>query len=299
MDTLLSLNVFCTVVQQGSFSAAARRLDISPAMATKHIAHLEQRLGARLLNRTTRKISLTEAGRLYFERCVDAIDLLAGAESAVTQAQQEPSGMLRITAPVWCANRRIAGILAQYRERYPKVTLDMHLENRRASLVEEAYDLALRATGDPSPSLIVRPLCGVPFPLVAAPAYFARRPRPTSVEALREHVAVLPSYTSMTEVDLRGPQGTVTAHLSPAMLCNDTTLAREAVLAGVGMAYLPAWLVGDDLAQHRLERVLPEYTPPLITLYAAYTSRKFMTLKVRSFIDFLTQHLAAPLPDES
>lgn len=292
MDTLLSLRVFREVIDSGSFVAAANRLGLSTAMASKHVAHLERQLGARLLNRTSRHLSLTEAGSAYLEQCREALDSLQAGEAAIGLSQEAPRGVLKVTAPVWCANRHFAEALAAYRAQQPEVMVDIRLENRRVDLVEEGYDLALRVTRDPGPSLIVRPLCTLQFHLVAAPALLKREGRPRGPAEIARLGAILPTYVNIDGLEVVGPAGKTRLHLQAAMKSDDTTLAYHAVHAGLGIAYLPDWLVADDLKRGALKRVLPGYDTPRSTLYAVYTSRKYLTAKVRSFIDFFSTALA-------
>ena len=291
MDTLTSLRVFREVVDSGSFVAAAARLGLSTAMASKHVAHLERQLGARLLNRTSRHLSLTEAGTVYLEQCREALDSLQAGESAIGLRQAAPRGVLKVTAPVWCATRRFADVLAAYKLKHPDVVVDIRLENRKVDLVEEGYDLALRVTREPSPALIVRPLCTLQFHLVAAPAYLRRVGRPADVADLERLGAILPTYVNLDGLELHGPAGKLRLQLEATMKTNDTTLSYHAVHAGLGPAYLPDWLVADDLKRGDLEPVLLGFEAPALTLFAAYTSRKYLTAKVRSFIDFLSQAL--------
>ena len=298
MDTLTSLRVFREVVEGGSFVAAANRLGVSTAMASKHIAHLERHLGARLLNRTSRHLSLTEAGTAYLEQCREALDSLQAGEAAIGLSQEAPRGVLKVTAPVWCANRRFAEALAAYKLQHPDVVVDIRLENRKADLVEEGYDLALRVTRDPSPTLIVRPLCTLQFHLVATPAYLKRVGRLRGVADIERLGAILPTYVNLDGLEVVGPAGKVKLHLSATMKTDDTTLSYHAVHAGLGWAYLPDWLVADDLKRGDLKRVLPGIKTLPLTLFAAYTSRKYMTAKVRSFIDFFSTALAVTTPSE-
>ena len=294
MDTLTSLRVFREVVEGGSFVAAANRLNLSTAMASKHVAHLERQLGARLLNRTSRHLSLTEAGSAYLEQCREALDSLQAGETAIGLSQEAPRGVLKLTAPVWCANRHFAAVLAAYKQQHPEVIPDIRLENRKIDLVEEGYDLALRVTRDPSPALIVRPLCTLQFHLVATPAFLKRAGRLKGPADIDRLAAILPSYVNIDGIEVTGPAGKVKLRLGATMKSDDTTLSYHAVHAGIGIAYLPDWLVGDDLKSGALKRVLPGYDTPALPLFAAYTSRKYMTAKVRSFIDFFSAALASP-----
>ena len=291
MDTLTSLRVFREVVESGSFVSAAQRLSLSTAMASKHVAHLERQLGARLLNRTSRHLSLTEAGAVYLEQCRDALDSLQAGAAAIGLRQEAPRGVLKLTAPVWCANRRFAEVLAAYKVKYPEVMVDIRLENRKVDLVEEGYDLALRVTRDPSPTLIVRPLCTLQFHLVATAAYLKRYGLPKAPADVERLGAILPTYVNLDGIEVTGPAGKQTVRLNATMKSDDTTLSYHAVHAGIGIAYLPDWLVQGDLQRGDLVRVLPGYEGPPLPLFAAYTSRKYLTAKVRSFIDFLSAAL--------
>lgn len=292
MDTLTSLRVFREVVESGSFVAAANRLGLSTATASKHVAHLERQLGARLLNRTSRHLSLTEAGTVYLEQCREALDSLQAGEAAIGLSQEAPRGVLKVTAPVWCANRRFADVLAAYKLEHPDVIVDIRLENRKVDLVEEGYDLALRVTREPSPTLIVRPLCTLQFHLVATPAYLKRVGWPKGSVDLEHLGAILPTYVNLDGLEVTGPAGKLKLRLHATMKTDDTTLSYHAVHAGLGWAYLPDWLVAEDLKRGELKRVMPGFDTPVSTLFAAYTSRKYLTTKVRSFIDFFSAALA-------
>ncbi|SAK62399.1 LysR family transcriptional regulator [Caballeronia catudaia] len=292
MDALTSLRVFREVVEAGSFVKAAERLDISTAMTSKHVANLERQLGVRLLNRTTRHLSLTEAGSVYYEQCSEALDILQAAQAAVGVQTAQPQGVLKVTAPGWFANRKFADLLVAYQARYPGVLVDLRLENRFVDLVEEGYDMAIRATSEPSPSLIVRPLCTMPFVLAGSTAYLERHGRLRHPDDVARHRLVLPTYTNIDSVTLTGPDGAFIVKNHAVLKTNDTSMALQLVRAGLGLAYFPAWIVEPELASGALVRVLPNYTAFAPSVYAVYTSRKYMTTKVRTFIDFLSESLA-------
>ncbi|MEJ8856851.1 LysR family transcriptional regulator [Variovorax robiniae] len=293
MDRLTSLRVFREVVDAGSFAAAAERLAISAPMASKHVAQLEKTLGARLLNRSSRHLSLTEAGTTWYAQSSQALDLLDAAQASIGQRDEIPRGQLKVSAPVWCATPRFARLLAEYRERCPDVLVDMHLENRKVDLAADGYDLALRATHEPSPALIARPLCKVQFHLVAATALVKRVGTPAVPADLARLGAIVPSYVNIEGLSLKAAGGRqAPLRLAPVMRSDDTTLSLYAVRAGMGMAFLPEWLVDDDLAQGLLTRLVPDFTAPAVTLFAVYTSRQYMAPKLRSFIDFLAERLS-------
>lgn len=293
MDTLLSMRVFRRVVDAGSFVAAARALDISTAMASKHVAHLERHLGARLLNRSSRHLSLTDAGSVYFGQCREMLDNLDEAEAAVGHASATPRGTLKLTAPLWFANARFARLLADYKARYPDVVPDVNLNDRVVDLSEEGFDLALRVTQNPGPGLIARPLLSIRFVLVASASYVAARGAPVAPDELARHATIAYAYSPIGDQwAFEGPEGPVTARIVPAIRSNSTMLACQMVAAGAGIALLPPWLVQEDLAAGRLQPLLPDYTMPAATLYAVYTSRRYLSPKVRTFVDFVAGHCA-------
>ncbi|MCK1650215.1 LysR family transcriptional regulator [Bradyrhizobium sp. 149] len=287
MDTLVSMRVFCLVAELKSFAAAAQRLRISPAMASKHVMQLEKRLGTRLLNRTSRRVSLSESGTLYFEQARQMLDSLDEVEAAVSNATVAPRGTLRLTAPVWMANPIFASVLADYQARYPEVRLDVDLSGRMVNLVEEGFDLALRATGAPDEALIARPITNVPFYLVAAPAYIKRTGRPATFADLSGqallHYALYPGES----FSFQGEHGTETVKLDPVLRSANERLLQMAALAGMGLAFLPKWLVAEDIAGGGLEHLMPGQVIFEAKLFAVYPSRKYLSAKVRTFIDFI------------
>ncbi|WP_439359057.1 LysR family transcriptional regulator [Bradyrhizobium sp. DASA03007] len=287
MDTLVSMRVFCLVAELKSFAAAAQRLRISPAMASKHVMQLEKRLGTRLLNRTSRRVSLSESGALYLEQARQMLDSLDEVEAAVSKATVVPRGTLRLTAPVWMANAIFAGVLADYQARSPDVRLDVDLSGRLVNLVEEGFDLALRATGAPDEALIARPITRVPFYLVAAPAFLKRAGRPATFADLSGqallHYALYPGES----FSFQGEHGPETVKLNPVLRSANETLLHVAALEGMGLAFLPKWLVTDDIAAGRLEHLMSEQVIFEGKLFAVYPSRKYLSAKVRTFIDFI------------
>jgi DNA-binding transcriptional LysR family regulator len=294
MDRMTSLRVVREVVESGSFVAAAGQLGVSAPMASKHVAQLEKDLGARLLHRSSRHLSLTEAGQAWYEQSRRALDLLDAAEAEIGQKHEAPRGHLKVSAPVWCATSYFAKALADYCERLPEVLVEMHLENRKVDLAADGYDLALRVTQEPSPALIARPLCRLAFHLVATPAYLRRLGTPATPAELASLGAIVPTYVSLDSLSLRGPDGRPSPmRLRPVMKTDDTTLSQHAVLAGIGIAFLPEWAVGEALASGRLVCLLPDYGIAPIPMHAVYTSRQYMAPKLRSFIDFLAERLGS------
>ena len=293
MDTLFSLKVFQQIVECASFTRAAESLGISTAMASKHLNHLEKQLGIRLMQRNSRRLSLTAEGEAYYRQSGEALALLDNAAAAAGGGRETPQGHLRLTAPIWCANSTFAGWMRDYRARYPDVSLDLILDNEMRDLIGDGIDLALRVSRDPAPSLVVRPLFAVRFVLVAAPAWIRRHGLPQTPEDAAAHAAVLPSYTDLSRLTCTRGGESATLALNSALQSNSTLMLRELLLAGSGIGYLPHWLAQDDLAAGRLVQLLPEWELHRITLHAAYPDRRYLSAKVRSFIDFLVEKAAA------
>jgi len=283
------IRVFREIVESGSFTAAADRLGMAAPMVSKHISRLERKLGARLLNRSSRSMSLTEAGKDFFAQGRQALDILDAAVASVAQTSGPPRGELKISAPVWCANPGFARLLADFRQDYPEVRLDLHLDNHMVDLVADGFDLALRATNEPSSALIARRLCKVEFHLVATPAYLFERAEKASEQAAM--AVILPNYVQLERFRLPLQTDMPPLKLDAIMKCSDTTLSYHCVLAGMGAAFLPAWLVDDDLASGRLQLVGGKEPGFSANLYAIYASRRQMPPKLRCFIDFLIDTL--------
>ena len=290
MDTLTSLRVFCAVAELKSFTAAASRLGLSPAMASKHVTHLESRLGTRLLNRTSRRVSLTEAGGLYFNQAKPTLDGLDEVEAAISNVAVVPRGTLRFSAPVWAASAWFTRMLAEYHQRYPDVCFDIDLSGRIVSLVEEGFDLALRATTPDrlDPGLIARPLMKVPFHAVASPAYLARTGRPRKLSELNGHALLM--YSGMNSdgnMTLNSRSGEETVRFRPVMRSENEVMLRLAALEGMGVVFLPVWMTQADIGNGELEMVVPGEVDFSVTLHAVYPSRKYLSAKVHTFIEFL------------
>lgn len=294
MDTLLSMRVFRTVVELDSFVRASERLHLSPAMVSKHVMHLERHLDARLLNRSSRHLSLTEIGKVYFEQCREMLDNLDEVEATVSRTTVVPRGTIRLSAPVWFANTIFTRALAAYRERFPEVSFDIDLSGRVVNLVEEGFDLALRVSHNlaqgVSASLIARPVGRIEFGLVASPAYLARAGRPVLPQELAQHAMI--SYSLLAagnELSFDGPVGRESVKYQPVLQSNNESLLHAAALDGMGIALLPSWQTDADLATGRLERLFPDQRMAGGAVHAVYTSRRYLSSKVRTFIDFLAE----------
>ncbi|MFZ6769494.1 LysR family transcriptional regulator [Undibacterium sp. Di26W] len=288
---LNGIRVFREIIESGSFTAAADRLGMAAPMVSKHVARLERKLGARLLNRTSRSMSLTEAGKTFFEQGRQALDILDAAVAAVAQESGPPRGELKISAPVWCATASFASLLTEFRRRYPEIRLDLHLDNHMVDLVAAGFDLGLRATAEPSPTLIARRLCSVPFYLVATPVYLRSLKAATDTAEPLSVATIFPNYVQLERLKFPATADAVSFKLDAVMKSSDTTLSYHCVLAGMGAAFLPAWLVADDLASGRLVQVSNHGPGFSGHLFAVYASRRQMPPKLRCFIDFLIEKL--------
>ena len=296
MDTLLSMKVFRQVVESGSFVGAAERLSLSTAMTSKRLMLLEKHLGTRLLNRSTHSLSLTESGKLFFERCKVILEEIDEAESAVGAVSGVPRGTLRVTAPSWAATRQVVDLVAAYRQRYPEVVVDLSFEDRFVDLIEEAYDLAIRATSDPLPAgLIARPLRPVPFVIAASRNYLKRYSVQQSPEDLAQHDSIM--IGNGESWHLADPSGNIEVPARVVLRFGSMTIAvAHAVCAGVGLAALPRIIFEDPMFKDALCPVLTKHPLRHPHLYALYVSRKHLPLKIRTFIDYLIELTHAPQP---
>jgi DNA-binding transcriptional LysR family regulator len=290
--------VFRQVVESGSFVAAAERVDLSTAMVSKHVMHIEKRLGIRLLNRNSRTLSLTEPGRLYYERCKTMLDDLEATELELGTLSAVPRGNLRITAPSWVGGaRRFAMVLAEYRRRYPEIVVDASFEDRFVDLVEEGYDLALRVARGPdslAPGLVARPLTPATFYLAASHEYIKRKGVPKSLEDIARHEFV--AIGNLNSLSLTSPTGVVEVPVPVVLRYRSMTGVAHAVAAGIGIAPLPAIYFEDPVLKDTLTPVLSEYPMREATMYIAYASRKHLSLKIRTFIDFCVEWVSTHSP---
>jgi DNA-binding transcriptional LysR family regulator len=295
MDTLLSMKVFRQVVESGTFVGAAERLSLSTAMTSKHLMHLEKHLGTRLLNRSSRSLSLTESGKLFFERCKGILEEVEEAEMVVGSVSGVARGTLRVTAPTWAATRGMMNLVAAYRQRYPDVVVDLSFEDRFVDLIEEGYDLAIRATAYPPPAgLIARPLRPMPFVIAASREYLGRCGVPRSPEDLAQHDCIMVGNGQSWH--LTGPNGNIEipARVVLRFGASMSIVVAHAVCAGMGLAPLPRLVFEDPMFKDALCPVLTKHPLRHPHLYAIYVSRKHMPLKIRTFIDHLIEVTRIP-----
>lgn len=291
MDRLRAYEVFVTVVGKGSFVRAADALDTSPANVTRYINDLEAELGVRLLNRTSRRLSVTESGQALVDRARLFLEDVAEAEAVVTDARLTPRGRLRINAPLSFGVQHLAPVWPRFMARYPDIELDVSLADRVVDLVEEGYDLAVRISRLGSPNYVARKLCVSRNILYASPGYLREYGMPETPADLERHRCILNTQSPTPDLwSFAGPDGTeLNVRPHAVMRVNNGDTARQAALAGVGMNWQPSFLVGRDLREGRLVQVLPRFTLPDIDILAIYPSRRHLSTKVRVMIDFLTE----------
>jgi DNA-binding transcriptional LysR family regulator len=290
MDKLTGMAVFARVVEAQSFTAAAGQLGMSRSAVSKTIAGLEDRLGARLLNRTTRRLALTEVGRAFYERAARIVAEAEEAELAVTRLQATPRGTLRINAPVSFGTAHLAPALIDFMKRYPELKVDIGLADRMVDLIEEGYDLAVRIGALPDSSLIARRIADNHMVVCAAPSYWRRHGRPSEPQDLAHHACLTYAYQrSPNQWPFKGPAGRFTVAVDGPLRANNGDLSLAAALAGLGVVALPCFLCGADLAAGRLEPVLCDWMPPPGGIHAVYPHGRHLSAKVRAFIDFLVE----------
>lgn len=297
MDVVYGMRALLAVVDAGSFAAAAEILGTSTAAVSRQVAALEAHLGTRLMNRTTRRLSLTEAGAGFAERSRGILMDLAEAESLAGLHSAEPAGLLRVTAPLSFGIAHLSRLLPEFRRRYPKLKLDLDLSDRVVDLVNERVDVALRITREPGATLVARRLASVGMVLCASPAYLKRHGAPRTPEDLAHHQTLSFSYLwagdDWTFEDAHGHLTTVRVNADVHATNGD--VLRELAVAGEGIVLQPNFLVGMDVARGALVPLLTEWKTFELSLHAVYLSRKNLSLKVRAFIDYLVEAIG-PTP---
>jgi DNA-binding transcriptional LysR family regulator len=289
MDRLRAFEIFATVVARGSFTRAAAALDTSPANVTRYVNELEAHLGTRLLNRSSRRLSLTESGEALYERSRSILDEVAETEALVSAAALQPKGRLRINAPLSFGVLHLAPLWPRFLEKYPGVELEVALIDRVVDIIDEGYDLAIRISRGGSTSHVARKLATSRNIVCAAPGYLARHGHPSVPADLARHACVGYTYSQtadewrFTDAAGRGHAVKVTC----AFHTNNGDTARAAALAGHGIIWQPTFLIGADLAAGRLVPLLPGYHLPDIDIQAVYPSRRHLGAKVRAMVDFL------------
>ena len=290
MDRLKSLTTFVQVVETGGFSAAARRLDMSPTMASEHVQALEQQLGARLLQRTTRKVGLTEAGQAYYEHAARILAELQDADRAVGALQSTPRGRLRLHVGTHIV-RFVAPVLSEYMALYPDLSVELSTGERMVDLVEEGFDLAIRATVPADSSLVIRQLSAWRHVPCCSPSYLETHEAPRAPADLAQHNCLRYAfYPYGDEWRFSGPGGgPVSARVRGSLRTNSAEALRIAALHGIGIFLAPSFLIADDLEEGRLVALLADYRPVAFAINAIYPSRAHVPAKIRGFIDLAVE----------
>jgi DNA-binding transcriptional LysR family regulator len=293
MENLADIAVFVQVVRSGSFTGAAEHLELSKAVVSKYVSRLEKRLGARLLHRTTRRLTLTEAGEALFGRSAGALSELEDAEKDIAQLAGAPRGRLRVTAPTYFGSVSLAPLLKDFIRRYPEITLELELDDRLVDMVKERFDVAVRISSAPDSTLVARRLAASPLVIVASPAYFRRQGAPEAPADLSAHACLGYSVARMpNEWRFRGPKGRwIGVTIQSRLYCNNDFALKQAALDGAGIGLFPRFFVARELADGRLVQALPAYGMPLLSISAVYASRRQLPPKVRAFVDFVAERL--------
>ncbi len=293
MDKLRSMEVFVATVDAGSFTAAAEAFNISPVMVGKHIRALEERLGARLLTRTTRRQSLTEIGRKYCEHCRQILADIQAAESGAEAMRATPRGTLKITAPVSFGTQRLAPAIADYLAQYPEVSVDLNLNDRVVDLVDEGYDIAIRVGGLNDSSLIARPLKPYRMRICASPDYLARAGVPRTPADLAAHQCLdFMHWNKRLRWRLSEANGDETEIPASRFRSNNGQALRMAALHGHGIVMQAEILLNEDIAAGRLISLLEDYLPPPRPMHLVYMRDRQPTPKMTTFIDFVLERFA-------
>lgn len=301
MDLTRAMRVFVHVADAGSFAAAAERLNMSTGAVSRYITALEEHLGARLLQRTTRRLSLTESGRELQERALRILADLDETVAVVGQHVLNPCGHLRISAPVSFGMRKLAPILPEFCHHYPNITLDVDFSNRLVDLVNDGIDVALRMTDSPDPELVIRKITPICMVVCAAPAYLASHSAPKAPSDLVDHAILCfsPLWRSGHLVFRTGTEITHPIQLTPKILSNNGQLLAEMARQGLGVLVQPDFLAEEDFASGALVPLLKEWTCGQLGLYVVYPSRAHLPIKVRVFVDHIVEQFGRNSPHRS
>jgi DNA-binding transcriptional LysR family regulator len=293
MNAMLDLNdisVFVEVVRAGSFAAAGRRLGMPSNTISRRLQLLEESLGVRLLQRSTRQLNMTAAGREFFDRCAPGIEDIQHAGASLSEGNREPGGVLRVAAPADFFDNFAMEWMAEFMQRYPRVQLEFLLSDDRVDLIAEGVDLAFRAGQLPDSSLVARKLGASHRGLLASPSYLARRGAPESLEALAGHDCLAASNTPQAALwKLEGPNGAESIRVAPRLCINTAQGLLRAARAGLGIALLPVMVAAEDLRRGTLVSILPQYQRDISGMYAVYPNRRQLSLAVSALIEFVAE----------
>lgn len=293
MDQFKEIESFVAVAQLGSFVKAADKLGLSKAMVSRHVSELEARLGVRLMQRSTRRLSLSDAGAEYLQRCAQILADLEDANAAVSATAVQAQGLLKITAPLTFGIRHLAPLWGEFLRVHPKVELEVNLNDRMVDLVEEGYDLAVRIGQLASSTLIARRIAGTRLVLCASPRYLRQAEPITDLADIAHHDVMAYTYLATGEQwHFTGPRGARSIEVHPRLRSNSGDTCRAAALADQGIIFQPTFLVGEDLKAGRLVEILPQYAGPELDINVVYPSRLHLSHKVRAMVEFLASAFA-------
>ncbi len=297
MNATEDMTVFIAVADTGSMTRAGERLGLSPAVVSKRIATLESRLGVRLLNRTTRRVALTDEGRIYLDRARSIVEQVEDVEAALRGRQTEPRGVLRVTAPASFGRSHISPWVPEFLNTYPGIELHLHLSDKLVDIVEEGVDVAIRIGEMRDSSLVARRLAPNRRVLCASPEYIAKRGTPSRPDDLVDHDCLMFNDWRATHQSWRfkGPKGQFSVRVSGRMVCDISEVLRDAAIGGVGIAMVSVWVVADDITAGRLVTVLDEYPLTDADIHAVYPHRRGLSPKARVWIEFLANKFG-PVP---
>lgn len=286
--------IFCEVVEANGFAAAAARLGHSASHVSREVARLETRLGARLLNRTTRRLSLTEIGRTYFEQSRQIIDDAKAVQKRILSVGEKPVGLLRVSVPVSFSQTHINKWLPEFLQAYPDVRLDVEISDRIVDIIAEGFDVVIRASRLDDTGLIARKLMSSRLMTIASPEYLRRFGEPQSPRALQDHALIDFSYRKMAgSWEYRGDKGRpIAVAIKPCLVCNSAETELAAVVAGAGISRLPEMACAKEVEAGLVQPILTRYEEPPIGVYALYPSRAHLAMKVRAFVDFVVTKCA-------
>lgn len=294
MDRFTASQVFRHIAELNSFAEAGRRLGLSPAAVSKNIAELETHVGARLINRTTRRMSLTEEGRIYLQHVVRGLDAFSDADQALCPIKAAPSGTLRVSAPMSVTLTRLSTAIPRFLSRHPGITLNLHLDDRRVDIIQDGFDLAIRGSdGLEDSSMIARKLAVMPHVICASPAYFSARGKPEKPSDLKSHDCIrfsLSGHADLWEFSKDGRTETIA--IDGRYSVTSSLAIRDALREGFGLSLVPYPYVENDLKEGRLQQALEDWGTVETILYAVYPSRQHLAPKVRVFVEFVMEEFS-------
>ncbi len=294
MKSLTDIAVFVQVVESGSFTAAAERLDISKSVVSKYVTRLEDYLGARLLNRTTRRLSLTEVGRVFYDRSRKGLADIEDAQLEVSRLQAEPRGTLRINVPMSFGILHVAPALPEFQRQYPDLTVDMNLDDRKVDVIEEGFDVSVRISELPDSSLVARRIAPCRHAVVASPSYLEQHGTPRSPEDLHDHNIITYRYHQSANIWHFQSKDTksISVDVSGSLIMNNSLAIRESIREGIGITRTPTFVVGKDVQEGKLVKVLTGYETLEVQIFLVYPQRLHLAPKVRAFIDFMAERIS-------